>query len=68
MISVSQKSSVHIAKQRLQGVLSSDRLTCKTELVPALKEDLYATLSKYVDIDPHTFNVHLKHSEIHIKF
>lgn len=68
MISVCKKTSVHIAKQRLQEVLSSDRLTCKTDLVPELKDDLYATLSKYIDLDPRTFDLQLKHSEIHIKF
>ncbi len=68
MISIAKKSSVHIAKQRLQGVLSSDRLTCKPELVPELQSDLYSTLSKYIDIDRHNFKVELKHSEINIKF
>lgn len=68
MLSFTRKASVHIAKQRLQEVLSSDRITCQKDLVPELKDDLYTTLSKYIDINPDVFNIQLKHSGIYIKF
>lgn len=68
MLTIVKKSSVHVAKQRLHDVLSSDRITCQTDLVPELKDDLYTTLSKYIDLDSSNFNVQLKHSEIYIKF
>lgn len=68
MLNLTKKASVHVAKQRLHDVLSSDRITCQNDLVPELKDDLYRTLSKYIDINSDAFNIQLKHSEIYIKF
>jgi cell division topological specificity factor len=40
------------AKERLRLVLLSDHLSLAPDVVDALKAELFAVLSKYVDIDP----------------
>ena len=56
-----RKSSAGNAKERLQLVLIHDR----TDLTPAeldsLKDDLIATISRHVEIDPQGMQIGLEH-------
>lgn len=63
-----RKNSVNIAKDRLELLLSSDRITCTVDYIPYIKEDLYSTLSKYIEIKEEDFDIQITRNEIHIKF
>jgi cell division topological specificity factor len=56
-----RKNSANNAKERLQFVLIHDR----TDLTPAeldsLKDDLIATISRHVDIDPDAVQIGVEH-------
>jgi cell division topological specificity factor len=56
-----KKNSANSAKERLQFVLIHDR----TDLTPAeldsLKDDLIATISRHVDIDPDAMQIGVEH-------
>ncbi|HEX2991551.1 MAG TPA: cell division topological specificity factor MinE [Anaerolineales bacterium] len=56
-----RKNSANSAKERLQFVLIHDR----TDLTPAeldsLKDDLIATISRHVDIDPDAMQIGVEH-------
>ena len=56
-----KKNSANSAKERLQFVLIHDR----TDLTPAeldsLKDDLIATISRHVDIDPEAMQIGVEH-------
>ena len=62
------KSSVPVAKQRLQTLLSADRMQCSPELINQMKEDVYNALTKYIEIVPENFELSLSHSDIHITY
>jgi cell division topological specificity factor len=44
-------ASGSLAKQRLQLVLVQDRVKLPPEVMEAIREDIIAVISKYVDID-----------------
>jgi cell division topological specificity factor len=56
-----KKNSANSAKERLQLVLIHDR----TDLTPAeldsLKDDLIATISRHVEIDPQAMQIGVEH-------
>jgi cell division topological specificity factor len=56
-----RKNSANSAKERLQFVLIHDR----TDLTPAeldsLKDDLIATISRHVEIDPEAMQIGVEH-------
>jgi cell division topological specificity factor len=56
-----RKNSANSAKERLQFVLIHDR----TDLTPAeldsLKDDLIATISRHVEIDPEAMQIAVEH-------
>jgi cell division topological specificity factor len=56
-----RKNSANSAKERLQFVLIHDR----TDLTPAeldsLKDDLIATISRHVEIDPEAVQIGVEH-------
>lgn len=56
-----RKNSANSAKERLQFVLIHDR----TDLTPAeldsLKDDLIATISRHVEIDPDAMQIGVEH-------
>lgn len=56
-----RKNSANSAKERLQLVLIHDR----TDLTPAeldsLKDDLIATISRHVEIDPQAMQIGVEH-------
>ncbi len=62
-----KKSSVSIAKDRLKALVVSDRVHCKPDLCDKLNQELYYTLSKYIEITPEDFNVSVTRTHIHIR-
>lgn len=63
----SRKTSVTIAKNRLKLLLISDRVNCTPDTFEKLKEELYATVSKYIEVTPEVFDVEITQSNIFIK-
>ncbi len=59
-------TSVFIAKDRLKLLLVSDRAECTPDILEMLKKDLYNTVSKYMKVEPDTFDVQINYKEIHI--
>ena len=59
-------SSVSIAKERLKLLLVSDRANCTPDTFEKLKEELYYTISKYIEITPEMFEVDMTPSNISI--
>lgn len=68
VISNYNHTSVLVAKQRLQKLLSSDRLDCSPVLIGQMKTDIFQTISKYMEIEPDDFNMTLTRKEIHIQY
>ncbi|MGV8073314.1 MAG: cell division topological specificity factor MinE [Syntrophobacteraceae bacterium] len=70
-----EKKSGQIARQRMQVVLMHDRMDLTPDIMEALKNDILAVLSRYMEIDNKTVEVDLKKekeytalvSNIHIK-
>lgn len=62
-----RRSSVPVAKERLQAILASDRVNCTPEQVGHISEDLFEAVSKYLEITPDNFQVEITKSDIHIK-
>lgn len=62
-----KNSSVSIAKNRLKNLLVSDRVNCTPDTFEKIQTELYKTISKYIEIDPAEFEVHVTHSRIYIK-
>ena len=63
-----KKTSVGIAKQRLQQLLTSDRLRCSPDVLIQMKEDLFYAISKYIEVVPEEFELNLTRTDIHIRF
>lgn len=59
-------SSVTIAKKRLQVLLVSDRVNCTPDNITKLNQELYKTISKYIEVNPHDFHVRISNSDIYI--
>lgn len=57
-------SSVSIAKERLKLLLVSDRANCTPDTFEKLKEELYYTISKYIEITPEMFEVDMTPANI----
>ncbi|MFP4201101.1 MAG: cell division topological specificity factor MinE [Clostridia bacterium] len=53
------RGSKHVAKERLQLVLSHDRMKLPPALLGQLKDDLIKVISGYVEIDEANINVEL---------
>lgn len=56
-------SSKDVAVERLRLVLVHDRANVSPGLMEALKEDLIAVISKYMDIDEEAMEINLNSSE-----
>jgi len=56
----SRKPSASSAKERLQLVLVHDRTDLPPAQLEALKNDLLAAISKYIDIDPQAVQIGLE--------
>ena len=50
-----KRSSVRIAKERLEALVASDRVHCKPKEYDLICHELYKTLSKYVEITEEHF-------------
>lgn len=46
-----KKSSGNVAKDRLKLLLVSDRANCSPEIMDAIKNDIIAVISKYMEVD-----------------
>ncbi len=55
------KKSATSAKERLQLVLIHDRTDISPASLEALKNDLIAAISKYIDIDPSSVSIEVEH-------
>lgn len=62
-----KKSSVAIAKERLKVLLISDRVNCTPDTFEKLRDELYLTVSKYIEVAPEIFDVEITQSNISIK-
>ena len=62
-----KNSSVSIAKNRLKNLLVSDRVNCTPDAFEKIQNELFQTISKYIEIDPNEFDVHVTRSQIYIK-
>ena len=62
-----KKTSVPIAKQRLEALVVSDRIHCKPEEYEMICKELYKTLSKYMAVAEDEMRIHITRSEIHIQ-
>lgn len=62
-----KKSSVAIAKNRLKVLLVSDRVNCAPDTFEKLRNELYMTVSKYIEVTPEIFDVEITKSNISIK-
>lgn len=59
-------SSVRIAKDRLKVLLVSDRVNCTPDSYEKIKQELYHTLSKYLEVVQEDFEVQINRKDIHI--
>ena len=59
-----RRSSVPIAKDRLKTLLVSDRVNCKPNTYEIMMDELYQTISKYIEVSPNDFDVQVTHSKI----
>ena len=55
-----ETKSARMAKERLQLVLIHDRVDLTSSRLDALKDDLIATISRYVDIDPDAVRINME--------
>lgn len=62
-----KKTSVPIAKERLEALVVSDRIQCKPEEYEMIRKELYKTLSKYMAVAEDEMRIHITRSEIHIQ-
>ena len=62
-----KKTSVPIAKERLEALVVSDRIQCKPEEHEMICKELYKTLSKYMAVAEDEMRINITRSEIHIQ-
>ena len=62
-----KRTSVTIVKERLRLILSSDRVNSTPEYMERIAEELFLTVSKYIEITPENFTVQITQSDIHIQ-
>ena len=62
-----KRTSVKIEKERLRLILSSDRVNSTPEYMERIAEELFLTVSKYIEITPENFTVQITQSDIHIQ-
>lgn len=62
-----RRSSVQIAKERLEALVVADRVHCKPKEYDLICHELYKTLSRYVEITEENFRVSITRSAIHIQ-
>ena len=55
-----EQTSASIAKERLQIIISQERVKNTDNFLPLLQRDLIDVISKYFKVDTHTLNEQLK--------
>lgn len=60
--------SVVIAKDRLKTLIIADRIHCTPDNIHLMSDELYQTLSKYIDLKPDNFEINVTHTDIHIHY
>lgn len=63
-----RRTSVMVAKQRLEKLLISDRMNCTPDLINQMKEDIFHTISKYMEIEQKDFEMTLTRKEMLIRY
>ena len=58
-----KKNSGDIAKDRLKLLLVSDRATCSPDVMEAIKNDIIAVISKYMEIDSEGLDIQITQTE-----
>jgi cell division topological specificity factor len=59
---LNSKKTAHLAKERLQIVVSHQRIdsNADTDFIPKLRQELIAVISKYVNVEPDKIKVQLQ--------
>jgi cell division topological specificity factor len=55
-----EKASAQVARQRMQVVLMHDRMDISPDIMEALKNDIIAALSRYMELDRKTIRIDLE--------
>ena len=63
-----KKSSVSIARDRLRTLVISDRVQCSPDAGGELCQELYKTLSKYMELTEDNFQVEINRTQVIITF
>ena len=58
-----KKKSKEVAKDRLKLVLVSDRANCSPDIMEAIKNDIIAVISKYMEIDAEGLDIQITQTE-----
>ena len=58
-----KKSSGDVAKDRLKLLLVSDRANCSPDIMEAIKNDIIAVISKYMEIDAEGLDIQITQTE-----
>ena len=58
-----KKNSGDIAKDRLKLLLVSDRATCSPDVMEAIKNDIIAVISKYMEIDSEGLDIQITQTD-----
>lgn len=62
-----RNASVSVAKERLRALLVSDRVNCTPDTFEKIHNELFKTISKYMEIIPEEFDVKMTRSYIYIR-
>lgn len=58
-----KKSSGDVAKDRLKLLLVSDRASCSPDIMEAIKNDIIAVISKYMEIDASGLDIQITQTD-----
>lgn len=62
-----KNTSVDVAKDRIKALLVSDRVNCTPDTFEKLQNELYKSISKYVEVIPDEFKVRMTSNYIYIQ-
>ena len=65
---MTRRSSVSVARNRLRTLITSDRVQCTPDAGGELCQELYKTLSKYMELTEDNFHVDITRTCIKIDF
>ena len=58
-----KKNSSDVAQDRLKLLLVSDRTNCSPDIMEAIKNDIIAVISKYMEIDTEGLDIQITQTE-----